>query len=289
MFENLNVTNKFSEMIESDINHNRIPHAIILEGGDAELRLQVAKEIAKAILCMSDIKPCDTCNSCYKVDNNSHPDLHIIAKEEKSNMLKVDDIRNVKQKALLMPNDGDKTVFIISEAQYMNPQAQNALLKIFEEPEPHVNFILTAPSKSAFLETIISRGTAYSLGNSSEEKSVEDEETIHITNAILNGLITSNEYDIMTAIASVKKDKEQFIKVCNHLNHLFCISLVSKYGVNINYKTDNQAYLSFYKLKSTDEILSYIEHITNIIARYYSNANFNILITEFVCGFYKKG
>ena len=147
MFENLEVSNGFRNQIETAFKQNRLSHALIFEGSCQETRLQAALYLTKAILCKENLKPCGVCNSCNKVQNLSHPDLHLVKKSDDSNIIKVDTVREIKAKALLFPNEGTKSVFIIEEAQLMNPSAQNALIKIFEEPQSHVLFILNCPSK----------------------------------------------------------------------------------------------------------------------------------------------
>lgn len=175
MFEGIAVSDSFKNRMESAVQSGRLSHALILEGGDSETRLSAAKEIAKAIVCTSDgDKPCGKCTGCKKCDSMSHPDVHFLFKDDSVANIKVDQIRQLKHDAMLLPNDCDKSVFIIHEAQYMNPQAQNALLKVFEEPADYVTFILTCNSKSAFLETITSRATDYILSN--EEKNENDEQ-----------------------------------------------------------------------------------------------------------------
>ena len=143
MFDSLKVTAGFKNSITQALKSGRLSHAIILEGSDDETRFLAAKEIAAALMCQQDNAPCGVCSHCMKCDRLIHPDLHILEKESDSTMIKVDAIRSLKTKALLFPNEAKKSVFIIRQANLMNPQAQNALLKIFEEPAPHLCFILT--------------------------------------------------------------------------------------------------------------------------------------------------
>lgn len=288
MFESLKISNRFKEQIELDINKGRLSHAVILEGGDEATRFAVATELAQAILCTGEHKPCGECKACRKVAHSSHPDLHVLEKDEKATMIKVDEIRELKHQAQLKPNDGDKAVFIVVEAQTMNPQAQNALLKIFEEPAPHVNFILTAPSKSAFLETIISRGAAYSLSNEADNGTTEEDENVSVlVTELTNALIDGNEYDVMCGIAKVKKDKLLFSAVNDKLSDLFRDALVNQNGITSFITNDTQLIEKLSQRKDTQTLLKYIKHTEYIRTRINANANFNLLLTEFASGFYK--
>lgn len=211
MFENISLTLSAKNSIKSAISSGKLSHAIILEGSSKEVRLQVAKQLAAAVLCKSEQRPCYECLGCLKVKKDSHPDLHFLQKEKGSSMIKIDAIRNLKTQALVFPNDGEKSVFIISEAQDMNVQSQNALLKIFEEPAEHVCFILTCNSKSSLLQTILSRATCYFLGE--EEKSEDDEKSLEakkLAEELLLCLVKSNELEFIRKTAVFVKDKPLF-------------------------------------------------------------------------------
>lgn len=212
MFENLKVTTGFENSIRKALDSSRLSHAIILEGSDESTRLEASKIIAKAVVCKGERKPCDRCSSCLKAKNGSHPDIHFVFKAADSTMIKVDSVRDMKSKAMVYPNDGDKSVFIIHEAQYMNVQAQNALLKIFEEPSKHVCIILTCPSKSSLLDTIISRATSYFLCYESSDTLV-DEVAKQKAQELLECLVKENELSFLRKCAVFQKNKRLFINV----------------------------------------------------------------------------
>lgn len=232
MFERLNVTESFRNSIISSVASGRLSHAIILEGKDENTRIEAAKEIAKAILCKGENKPCGVCPCCVKCSKDIHPDLHILEKESDSTMIKVDAVRDIKARALVFPNEADKSVFIIREAQFMNPQAQNALLKIFEEPSKHVCFILTCNSKSSFLETIISRATLYSLGEEeyTNEKNGKDEEGKALANELLDAFMSSGEYYFLQKTAVFQKDRNLFKSVLSSMIPVIRDALILQSG-----------------------------------------------------------
>lgn len=213
MFENLKVTESFRASVGFALSSGKLSHALILEGSDDETRFEAAKEIASALMCQSDTPPCKVCSHCIKCEKLIHPDLHILEKEKDSTMIKVDAVRSLKNKALLYPNEAKKSVFIIRQANLMNPQAQNALLKIFEEPAPHLCFILTCPSKSAFLDTIISRATVYSLGEEIAETDTADTAADTLADELLLSLVSENEFMFIKRTAAFQKDKKLFNQV----------------------------------------------------------------------------
>lgn len=230
MFDNIKATDGFKNSISVAVNSGKLSHALILEGSDDEARFLAATQIASAIMCEGETKPCGVCSHCVKCGKGIHPDLHIIEKADESTMIKVDAIRNLKTKALLFPNEAKKSVFIIRQANLMNPQAQNALLKIFEEPAPHLCFILTCPSKSAFLDTIISRATVYSLGEEIIRQSTKDDKAEALASELMISLATENEFSFIKKTAVFQKDKKLFASVISAMIPIARDALVMKSG-----------------------------------------------------------
>ncbi len=136
---------------------NQRLHAYLYLASDYSMRREAALSMAKAMLCEDkgeDGVPCGKCSSCIKADSRTHPDIIYVSGTEKTG---VDDIRKIEDEAYLAPNEADGKVFILENADEYNPQSQNVLLKIIEEPPRKVRFILTASSASAILPTVRSR------------------------------------------------------------------------------------------------------------------------------------
>ena len=230
MFEQLAVDKKTAAAIDAAVQSGRLPHALILEGADEATRLAAAQEIACALVCEdSGKKPCGVCSKCRKANAGSHPDLYLIEPEKEGAFIKVDAIRALKAHAMLRPNDGDKSVFHIREAQMMNVQAQNALLKILEEPAKHVCILLTCPSKASLLETILSRATAFALSN---ETAIDgtDEQAAQTAKELLQTLCEGSELDLLTALAPLHKDRPLFRAALSAVRPLLRDALVAEGG-----------------------------------------------------------
>lgn len=148
-------------MLDSMIKNNRIPHAILIEGEAGLGKKTLADYIAKACLCKNTPAPCLNCKTCHLIEVGSHPDFQII--EPDGNQIKVEQIRELRVEAFLTPMAADGRVFIIDFAHTMNDFAQNALLKVLEEPPQGVTFILLAKSAKMLLETIRSRCVCFTL------------------------------------------------------------------------------------------------------------------------------
>ncbi len=138
-------------------------HAYIIASQDATLRENEAKLLACRFLCDSTgERPCLTCPACKLVLAGRHPDLLIIARkiDEKGNKkrdLQVDQIRQMAADAFIRPSQAAKKVYLIEDAGLMNSAAQNAALKILEDPPHYAVFLLLTDSAEALLPTVRSR------------------------------------------------------------------------------------------------------------------------------------
>ncbi len=103
----------------------------------------------------------------------THPDITVTAPEDGKKNITVAQIRALRTEAYVKPHMAARRVFVIDRADSMNEQAQNALLKVLEEPPADIIFILIAESAAALLDTIISRCTVLSLVPPETDEAVE--------------------------------------------------------------------------------------------------------------------
>ncbi|MDO8603245.1 MAG: DNA polymerase III subunit delta' [Candidatus Omnitrophota bacterium] len=145
-------------ILKSMLGKEDINGAYLFSGPKGVGKRTAGVEFAKAINC-AKLEPdaCGECVSCSKIDSMNHPDLFIIQKEEESRFIKIDMIRDIIYQASLKPYEARKKIFIIAEAEDMNEESQNALLKILEEPRENQIFILTTSRVSGILPTVFSR------------------------------------------------------------------------------------------------------------------------------------
>ncbi len=134
--------------------------AYIFEGLNGVGKFTAARLFASAVHCTGDKKPCGMCPDCKKHGANTHPDLFVIDPE---GTIKVDDIRALTDELYIRPAIAKKKIFIIKNADNMNQDAQNALLKSFEEPPSYAIIILISENAQNLLPTIRSRGIKVSF------------------------------------------------------------------------------------------------------------------------------
>ena len=141
----------------------RLPHACILSSASIETALRTAREIAAAAVCRDRTHaPCGQCPDCRKAMAGIHPDIMTIAratddKGKRRREITVEQISFLSSDAFVLPNESERKVYIIEEADTMNAAAQNKALKLLEEPPSAVIFLLCVTNAAALLPTVRSR------------------------------------------------------------------------------------------------------------------------------------
>ena len=144
---------------------DELGHAFLITGPDPGEREKLALFLAQAMLCEGEgKKPCGKCLPCRKAEKGIHPDLlrrERLPDPKNHGQLyrefKVDQVREMGEDAYVIPNEGRRKVFLLPEADTMNTAAQNALLKLLEEPPSYAAFLLLGENPGSFLETVRSR------------------------------------------------------------------------------------------------------------------------------------
>ena len=154
---------RIRDAVMAAVAEKRIPHAILLEGDKGTGRHTLMRFLSRAAVCDGENSPCGECRGCHLAEIGTHPDITVIAPEDGKKNITVAQIRALRTEAYVKPHMAVRRVFVIDKADTMNEQAQNALLKVLEEPPADIIFILIAESAAALLDTIISRCTVLSL------------------------------------------------------------------------------------------------------------------------------
>jgi DNA polymerase III subunit delta' len=174
----------------------RAAHAYIFAGPDGVGKYKTAREWARLLLCDEPVaknnltEACGKCESCRLFDAGSHPDMELIYKElleftrdgkDKAPPVEmpIDVIREfLIEKAIIKPGVSQKRVFIINEAEKLNVNSQNCLLKILEEPPLYCCIILLCTRLDSLLPTIRSRCQIVRFGPVQQDKIVQKLRTL---------------------------------------------------------------------------------------------------------------
>lgn len=257
---------KIKQQLEYLIASSRLPHAIILEGEEGIGKRTLAREIALNLFCREEDSPCRKCPQCSKVIKGIHPDVYEYTAEGGPRSFHIDIVRDIRNDAVMPPNEAEYRIFILGNCQCMNANAQNALLKILEEPPAYALFILTVTNKSALLETILSRSVVFKLSGvedkegadliCSRDESLDYNEALNavriwggnigkaaeslsdgrlskingIVNEVAHAMLSDNEYDLIKACSVFDRNREVLISSVTLLGTVFRDALVYPEG-----------------------------------------------------------
>lgn len=143
------------------IEDGTLSHAFLISGPSGSGKDVLAREIAAAVNCENlhgdGQLPCTVCSACKRIYADAFPDVKILKKPQDRATLGVDPVKDLREDMFLSSTESEKKVYIIDDAECMTPEAQNALLKVLEEPPSNVIIILLARESDKILTTIKSR------------------------------------------------------------------------------------------------------------------------------------
>jgi len=159
------------EHLQNAIGMDKVSHAYIINGPDKSGKMMLAEAFAMALQCEKHGKEaCMECHSCRQALGHNQPDI-IYVNHDKPNTISVDDIRTqVNNDIDVKPYSSSHKIYIIDEAEKMNQQAQNALLKTIEEPPAYAVIMLLTTNADTFLPTILSRCVTLNIKVVPDEK-----------------------------------------------------------------------------------------------------------------------
>ena len=145
-------------ILKQALAQHRVGHSYLFSGIDAAGKKTLALEFAKVVNCEKADEihdSCGECPACLKINRHNHPDIFFI--EAEGQFIRINAIRDIQEQMTFKPMEGRRRVFVIDNADKMNDQAANALLKTLEEPSPANILILVTAKPYTLPSTIISR------------------------------------------------------------------------------------------------------------------------------------
>lgn len=193
----------------------RIHHSLLFVGPDRSSKLEIARRLARALLCRasSPTRPfCGVCSACRRIEKGLHPDV-LVYEESEEDQIKIDAVRQLCHQMELGPTEGGAKVCIIDEAHRMNSAAANAFLKTLEEPGDNRYFWLLTTQPGSLLPTTKSRCVEFifkpdaALAGNPELAAEYDRLLRH----------TLDSGDLGELLSAVEKDKEKCLGFLQHL------------------------------------------------------------------------
>lgn len=146
------------------ITQDKISNAYVFEGITGVGKKLCAHIFAKALVCDSTNPPCGTCSMCIQAKAKTLPDIITVKKDSDKTQIGVDNVREqVISEVFIKPRNARRKIFIIEQGDILSTEAQNALLKVLEEPPEYVTFIICVTSKEKLLPTVLSRSQTVSF------------------------------------------------------------------------------------------------------------------------------
>ncbi len=149
---------QITEQLQHTVASDRIAGAYLFVGPTGVGKEMVARYFAQMIFCQQDTQPptvCGACLACRKVDSGNHPDLQFIRPD--GSLLKIGQIRELQKQIIYEPLEASRKVYILTDVERMNAEAENCLLKTLEEPPASSVLILLTSNIRALLPTTRSR------------------------------------------------------------------------------------------------------------------------------------
>ncbi|MYC76173.1 DNA polymerase III subunit delta' [Candidatus Poribacteria bacterium] len=146
------------EQLQHTVASGRIAGAYLFVGPTGVGKETVARYFAQLIFCQQEAQPptvCGTCLACRKVDSGNHPDLQFIRPE--GSLLKIGQIRELQRQVIYEPLEASRKIYILTDVDRMNAEAENCLLKTLEEPPANSVLILLTSNAQVLLPTTRSR------------------------------------------------------------------------------------------------------------------------------------
>lgn len=213
---------KIKKYISGLLKENKLSHGYLFSGPNGIGKRLLSLEVSKIVFCKnSKIEACGSCSSCHKFDSLNHPDIIMI--EPDGNSIKNKQVEDIQSFIKIKPNESEKKIIIIDNADKMTISAQNRILKTLEEPPSYGMIFLISSKPHALLPTIKSRCQIIDFGKIEDEiieKYLETKENLTSENAKLTSKFADGSLRVAIDIVHSEKFKlrrEQVVKLSDVL------------------------------------------------------------------------
>lgn len=248
------------KIFENAFKNQKVFHAYLLSGEAGTPLLEIAKYLAKSLVCLSPTPfACDECSNCKRIDNEIYGDLIII--DGRKSTIHKEDIQRIETEfsKTSLEKKGIK-IYIINLVENMNLDSINALLKFLEEPSENTYAFLTTENEFRVLPTILSRTQVVRLNLIDKKDLISESEESNIPT--IDAELLSNFYNDVSTIKEASKD-DCYQNIKNAILELF------------DYISDKERFRFFYEktfpalLKTTQNVRLFFDILIFIFKESY--------------------
>ncbi len=222
---------RLKENLTAALKQNRISHGYLICGPEGSGKQTLANLLAAAAVCRGTDRPCCTCSDCRKALSGLHPDVITVDDPEKKTV-SVDLVRQARTDMYVRPNEAERKVYIFPRAQDMRTEAQNALLKVLEEPPAYGMFLLLADMPEKLLPTIRSRCVELKLQEVPDASDPEEQQVSEHTVRFARAYAGADQMELLAIFTAMEKWKrEELADALNQWLALLVGALTCKAGI----------------------------------------------------------
>ena len=266
--DNISVIKKnYIDYINKIIENNKVSHAYLIELNDYDDDMKYIYDFIKMILCNIEYSDLEKENNIIKlIDDNNYPDIKIIEPEgstiKKSQMIDLQ--KDYSNKSLL---DG-KRIYVVKEADKLNPASANTILKFLEEPEEDIIAILLTTNRYKILETILSRCQILTIKENSMP--VIDDDIYDLLKCILY----PNDFYIKysSIVNDIIPDKDIVKHKLSEIENIIVLYLEGKY----NNKEIDEKLVKLFKDIDNKKLLNSLSIIEEEVKKLEFNVNYKL-------------
>ncbi|MBO7345338.1 MAG: hypothetical protein J6U92_05315 [Clostridia bacterium] len=246
--------------VKAEKESGRLSHAYLILTQDKENLTEYLKIFAELIAC-KDGNPCGECRTCRMIKDGVFADLFVYPKNGQA--IISEEVNELIEQSYAKPIESDKKIFILSQAQNMNAQAQNKLLKTLEEPPESVCILIGATAEFSLLPTVKSRVKKLEIPAFSDQKIFDALVKDYPDEERLKEAISCGDGTVGQAVLNYQdqKLKEITALVSDLLLNMKSSSDILEYSNKITKsKCDFATFLSVLELKLRDKLVKMLEN-----------------------------
>ena len=271
----------FYEEVINIINNNKVIHAYMIETNDYEEKDELINLFIKTLFCSSIESKDEINNICNLIDNDALSDFTII--EPDGSWIKKEQILEIKEKFKTTSFNGRPRIYLIKQADKLNKQASNSLLKFLEEPDGNIIAILEVDNRYKVLETIRSRCQIYTFINHNlDRKFINFDLLLELIKTFENKKYKSIAY-LPIVLENDYRSKEFWVNIFSEMIDVYENAIRKLNNINYNDFGDILEYIT--NLNNVEKLIYKINVLFDTISYLDFNLNINMMLDKFIIDF----